>query len=149
MADDRVLREWVKEHKVVWELAPWRELVDHHLTAVGFELDLFARHVPQTDRAPGCPGCVQLYEGLKEIALRALPKDARACRCEIEPFDSALRFRPESDRVPEVQLTIRIVHGEGYLRPVDECERRCAQETERSLGRLGVQPKAWTEHGAA
>ena len=44
MEPDTTLRDWVREHRVTWELSPWQELVEHRPAMVGFELRLFARH---------------------------------------------------------------------------------------------------------
>lgn len=54
-------------------------------------------------------------------------------------------MRAESAWKPEVQLTVHIVHREGYLSPLDECEKRCAEEIQTALRGLGVQPKSWSE----
>ena len=142
--DTTTLREWVREHKVTWELGPWHEMVDHHATAVGFELRLLARHASGLHPMPGCGQCVQLYERLRDIALGAFPREHRPTKYEVEPFDASFHLRPEAEWTPEVQLTVHIVHREGYLRPIDTCEKRCAEEIQRNLRELGVQPKSWS-----
>jgi len=45
----------------------------------------------------------------------------------------------------EVQLTAHIVHRDGYLRPLDECEKRCAEEIQLALRGLCVQPRTWSD----
>ena len=141
---ETALRDWIRDHKVTWELGPWQEMVDHHPAVVGFELRLLARHIPHAHPQPGCDQCVRVYQWLREIALGALPRDHRPTRYEFEPFDASFHLRPEADWAPEVQLTVHIVHREGYLRPVDECEKRCAGEIQSNLQELGVQPKKWS-----
>ncbi len=143
------LEDWVRQHCVTWEIAPCQELVEHRPQTVGFELHLFGRHRPDVHPSPGCPDCVSLHEKLRAIADAAFPKDLRPTRYEIEPFEAAFRMRPESQWKPEVQLTVRIVHRQDYLRPLDECEKRCAEEIQQALRRLGVQPRTWSEGRSA
>ena len=139
------LKDWIREHRVSWELSPWQELVDHRPATVGFELRLFGRHGPHSGAMPGCKLCVSLHNKLSTIALAAFPKEHRPTKYEVEPFDASFHLRPESEWEPEVQLTVHIVHRDGYLRPLDECEKRCAEEIQRTLRGLGVQPKSWSE----
>ena len=75
----------------------------------------------------------------------AFPKEHRSTKYEVEPFDASFHLRAESEWAPEVQLTVHIVHREGYLRPLDECEKRCADEIQKALRGLGVQPKSWPQ----
>jgi hypothetical protein len=139
------LKEWVGQHRVTWELGPWQELVEHRPTTVGFELRLFGQHAPQAHPLPGCQECVSLHGKLRAIAAAAFPEERRPTEYEVEPFDASFHLRPESEWTPEVQLTVHIVHRHGYLRPVDECEKRCAEEIQKALRALGVQPKSWSD----
>jgi hypothetical protein len=145
MEPEVTLEDWVRLHHVTWELGPWQELVEHAPATVGFELRLFGRHGPDVHARPGCAECGALHGKLRAIALAALPKEHRPTKYEIEPFDASFHLRPQSYWTPEVQLTLRIVHREGYLRPVDECEERCAKEIQQALRALGVQPKTWSD----
>jgi len=142
---DTTLGDWVREHRVTWELSPWQELVDHRPAAVGFELRLFARHAPHAGATPGCEKCAALHHKLCALAIAAFPKEHRPTTYEVQPFDASFHLRPESEWAPEVQLTVHIVHRDGYLRPLDECEKRCAEEIQGALRGLGVQPKSWSE----
>ncbi|MCL4822331.1 MAG: hypothetical protein KJ067_24650 [Vicinamibacteria bacterium] len=145
MESEATLREWASRHRVTWELGAWQELVEHRPTTVGFELRLFGRHEPHVHASPGCSACVPVFERLRAIALAAFPKEHRPTKYEVEPFHAALHLRPESEWAPEVQLTVHIVHRDGYLRPLDECEKRCAEEIQGTLRQLGVQAKTWSE----
>jgi hypothetical protein len=146
MEGEAALREWVRQHRVTWELGAWQELVDHRPTTVGFELRLFGQHGPHSDAMPGCQQCQSLYAKLRSIALAAFPKEKECpTRYEVEPFDASFHLRPESEWTPEVQLTVHIIHRDGYLRPLDDSEKRCADEIERALRQLGVQPKSWSD----
>jgi len=148
MTEEETLRQWVARHKVCWELSPLVELDQHPKepaarVQVGFELQLFARHAGHVKPSPGCAECVTLYDKLRAIALYTLPKDQRPSRYELSPFDSSFHLRPESEWVPEVQLTIRIVHGSDYFKVIDDCEKRCSEEIQGQLRALGAQRKAW------
>jgi hypothetical protein len=123
--------------------------VDHQRTTVGFELRLFGQHGSGAHPSPGCAECVALHDKLRSIALAAFPKEHRPTRYDVEPFDASFHLRPETEWTPEVQLTVHIVHREGYLRPVDECEKRCSQEIQEALRVLGVQARAWSKSRAA
>lgn len=145
MEPESTLKEWVRQHKVTWELGPWQEMSDHQATTVGFELRLFGQHGPHSGATPGCEQCVSLHDRLRSIALATFPKEHRPTKHEVDPFDASFHLRPETQWTPEVQLTVHIVHRDGYLRPLDECERRCADEIQNALRGLGVQPKVWPE----
>ena len=150
MAVEDTLRLWVGEHKVCWEIGPFVELDQHPNKApervqVGFELHLFARHSEGVKADPGCHECTGLFERLRALAEFTLPKENRPTHYEIAPFDGSFHLRPESEWVSEVQLTLRLVHERGYLEPVDDCEKRCAEEIQKALRGLGVQPKIWSD----
>ncbi len=149
METEATIKEWVLKHRVTWEVGAWQEMVESQVMTVGFELRLFGRHTANVHASPGCDDCIFLFERLRSIALAAFPKEHRPTKYEIDPPDASLHQRPESGWVPEVQLTAHIVHRENYLRPIDGCERRCAEEIQRSLRALGVQPKTWSSTRAA
>ena len=143
-----LLGQWVTEHKVCWELSPLVELERHPnqppaRVKVGFELQLYGEHAQGVKPSPGCPESLTLYERLRAIALFALPKEQRPSRYELSAFDSSFHLRPESEWVPEVLVTIRIIHGSDYFKGIDDCEKRCVEEIEQQLRTLGAQPKAW------
>jgi len=149
MEPETTLKEWVRQHHVTWELGPWQELVEHRPATVGFELRLFGQHAPHSGASPGCDECAALHRKLRAIAFAAFPKEHRPTRYEVTPFDASFHLRPESAWTPEVQLAVRLVHREGYLAPLDECEKRCAGEIQEALRGLGVQPKTWSASRAA
>ena len=149
MEAQATLAHWVREHRVTWEIGPLQELVDYRPATVGFELRLFGRHDPGLKASPGCQACLVLHQRLRAIAAAAFPRDERATRYEIDPFDGSFHLRPETEWADEVQLSVRIVHRDGYLRPLDECEKRCADEIQSALRRLGAQQRVWSDARAA
>ena len=145
MEIDATLKDWVRQHRVTWELSTLQELVDRRPATIGFELRLFGQHGPHTEASPGCQQCVSLHGRLRAIAVAAYPTEHRPTTYEVKPFDASIHLRPESGWAPEVQLAVHIVHREGYLRPLDECEKRCAEEIQVALRGLGVQPRSWSD----
>jgi hypothetical protein len=144
-AAGKALCAWIREHRVTSEFGRLIELVEHQPVSIGFELRLFARHAAQERIMPGCERCRDLYQQLCRVAQAAFPRGGRATRYEIDPFDAAFHLRPEASWLPEVQLTVHIVHREGYLGAVDDCQKACADEMRKGLGRLGVQERTWSE----
>lgn len=145
METETAIREWVQKHRVTWEVGSFQELVDQQVTTVGFELRLFGQHEAHVHASAGCDNCAPVFERLQAIARAALPKDHRPTTYVVEPSDRSLHHRPEGGWTPEVQLTVHIVHREDYLRPVDNCERRCVEEIQGSLRALGAQPRSWLD----
>lgn len=144
MVNEEILRGWIQEYRICWECSPLVEMHEQHRVQIGFELHLFAQHPGQGAQGPGCSLCRELYNELRELALFALPTDVRPSRYEIDPYRPAFHYRAETNRVPECQLTLRVLHREGYFEPIDACETRCADEITSRLCALGAQPNAWT-----
>ncbi len=144
MSMEEALRDWVVKHKVCWEMAPLVERNGETNVQVGYELQLFARHEAGAHPEPGCAKCEDMYRNLRAIALFALPHEERPSRYDIAPFHASFCLRPESEWIPEVQLTIQIIHRAGYFRPIDDCEKKCAGEIQKCLRALGAQPKSWS-----
>ena len=53
-------------------------------------------------------------------------------------FDQALHLTHKHNLQPEVVLTLKILHRQGFNDPIDECEERCLKEMEDTLTALGV-----------
>ena len=142
------LKEWIRQHKVCSELLPYFEMHESKKVQVGFELHLYAQHSPGVMANPGCKECQEVYKHLQQIARLALPQEFRPTRYEIEPFDASFHIRKETKMKSEVQLTMLIIHREGFFNPVDDCERRCLAEIQQKLKEIGVQSKIWLERRA-
>ena len=142
---EATLKEWVRQHHVTSELDAWKEVVEHQATPIGFELRLFGRYEPHVPGTPDDRERAEVFERLRSIAVAAIPKEQLQTKCEVEAFDGSLHLRPESHWEPEVQIAVHILHRDGYLRPVDEWEKRCAEDVQKTLRALGVQPRVWSE----
>lgn len=142
--DAEGLRDWIREHRVCWELSPHVELHEHCRVQVGFDLTLSARHPEGLGDGPGCKTCRQHYETLREIARAAVPKDGPRILCEFAPFDASVHLRSETGWTPEIELNVAILHRDATFADVDDDERRCAAQIQQELRRLGAQPGTWS-----
>ncbi len=141
---DRSLTDWVREHRVAWDMTPRFERHGDRLIHVGYDLTLFAQPSREAFPDPGGAESREIHEGLRRLADRVLPRDVAPVACAIDPFDASFRFRRESEWRPEVQLTVEILHAADVFGPADEVERRCGRRIEKALAGLGVQPHRWT-----
>ncbi len=140
--------KWIQEHKVCWELFPYYAMDNGERIQIGFELDLYAQHLPSVVADPGCKECEVVYKNLEQIARLALPTEFRPTKYDIQQFDASFHLRPETKLKPEIQVTILILHREGFFDPVDECERKCTDEIQKNLKNIGVQRKVWSQRTA-
>lgn len=135
------LREFVREHRVHYEVKPEIVIRDSERLKVGFEVRAWAVHEKGAKALPGCEKCKDLASGLREVAEWLVPSDDRPTRVAIEPFEPRLY---ESSVVPgadEVAVSIRLVHQGEYERPIDACEERCLKEIRAKLKELGAQER--------
>lgn len=137
---DANLARWIEERRVCYEVSPLREMDHGRALQVGYELTLFA-DAGHDD--PGSAALHALHERLQEVVTAVLPPDVRPTSYVFEPFDGSWHLRPQTRWHPEVELQVRLVHREGYLRPSDACESRCLREIQDGLRRAGVREKAW------
>ena len=132
------LLEFTRGHRVHFDVEPEIVVRGSDRVKVGFQVHLWALHARGARALPGCPKCWDLVEQLRHIAEEVVPPDDRPSRTELAPFRPALyesRVVPQTD---EVCVTIRLVHRDGYDRPVDACEERCLKEIRARLLALGV-----------
>lgn len=138
------LKDMVEMHQVCYEVFPERLIVNDQVVKVGFDLELVGTHEHGTSTlSPGCPRCVRTFEDLRQIAEWIMPKEERASRYEIEPYDHALHQSANRKFVPEVVLSMTILHRHGFDQPVDDCEERCLKEMRGKLAELGVRDGEW------
>ena len=139
------LKRLILRHQVCWEVWPEETLNrEGHRMQIGFELDLLGTHDHPVDPpTPGCDLCAEVYRDLRRIAQWILPRERRESDYEIGAFDRAIRFPPEREFREEITVPIRIIHREGFDRPVDACEVHCLQEMEKRLRDLGASKDKW------
>lgn len=139
-----VLRELVQRFRVCWESWPEFLMVKREKRQIGFSLELSGTHERGVEHpSPGCQHCRAVYAALQTIAVYILPREQRPSRYEIEPYQTAISYSVRRRNRPDVTLAIRIVHREGYERPVDDCEERCLEEMKQRLRELGACERHW------
>lgn len=134
------IREWARRCRACWEFDLAQEMVkDEGMRLTALELRLYAQP-PEAE--PGSRPFLAAWEQLREIAERALP-DAEGIRAEPEPFEAAVRLRPETGQQAEVMLLVRIVPTVPGQAGGRERARQIIDEAEGRLRALGLQHNAW------
>ena len=139
------LKGLVLKHQVCYEVWPEYLMVRTKKTQVGFSLELSGIHGHKSvgRPLPGCPQCQQVFEDLQVIAEWIQPREKRASQYEIQSFDRSLHKAPKREFRPEVALTLKILHRQGFDQSVDACEERCLTEMREKLAKLGVKEGVW------
>ncbi len=139
------IQELIRRHKVCWEVWP-----EYHIDRegkriqIGFELSLIGVHDhPEQIIEPGCPECVNIYEDLRRIAHWIIPNEERDSLYEIGVFDASFHYSSQRRFRPDVILTIKILHREGFDRPTDSREVQVLKEMEEKLEKLGARKGIW------
>lgn len=139
------LRELVGRYRVCWEVWPEYLYVQKERRQVGFQLELCGTHEPEVEHPePGCPDCQRIFVALRAIADWILPSEKRPSTYEIGPYDQAIRYSSVRRNRPDVTLTVKILHREGFERSVDACEVRCLKEMQQGLKELGACERQWS-----
>jgi hypothetical protein len=145
-AGDRALlelRKLVKRHRICWEVFPEYMYVDQKRLQIGFQLELIGTHEIAVDHPePGCVKCQDVFGALKVVAGWILPKEERPSEYEIGVFDDSIHYSARRRNRPDVILSIRIMHRNGFA-PVDPCEERCLKEMQQKLSELGATQQHW------
>lgn len=140
-ATTRDLAQIARARQVHFDVEPEIVIRGSERVKVGFQIRLWGVHPKGARVLPGCPRCWELLEDLRRIAEEVVPTDERPSRTELTPFRPALydsRVVPGAD---EVSVTIRLVHRDGYDRPIDACEERCLKEIRARLRVLGIRER--------
>ena len=135
------LSSFARAHHVRFEVQPEVTFAGAERLTVGYRLSLWALHEKGSGAMPGCPKCVSLVEGLRQIATEAVPREARATRISMEPFEPALYDSTEVSGADEVRLDVRLTHRDRYDAPIDACEDRCLREIRGQLKQLGIRER--------
>lgn len=139
-----LLPELIEKFRVCWEVWPEHLYIGGEKRQVGFTLELLGTHQSQSKHSgPGCPICKLIFALLHEIAEWILPKERRPSTYEIGSYEQAIRYSPLRNYRPDVLLNIKILHREGFERPVDACEVRCLAEMKQRLTELGARERQW------
>jgi hypothetical protein len=137
-ADGQPLRAFIRDHHVSWEMAPHVEQRGSERVPVGVDLCLFATPPAGCGVDPGCPGCVAVWESLRELVERVVPPRVRV---SVDPFDASFRLRSVTEWTPEVECVAEMLHRGGTFEPLDAVDRRLVAVVESRLAELGVVPR--------
>lgn len=135
------LRELVNAHQVVYEV---RRL------PTGIDVELYGTHgarIAPSDVRPGCAHCEEVWEHLREIALAALPPDARESRYEIRWFRPGLTYDPKRQPRADVELVLEIRHGMDEKAGTDLSAKRCVEDIVANLRSCGSREGTWARGG--
>ena len=139
-----LLAELVSRFRVCWEVWPEYAYVEQERRQVGFVLELYGTHEPGVEHPEaGCDECLRVFTALQTIAEGVLPQEHRPSRYDMGAYDQSIHYAPKRATRPDVVLPIKIIHREGFERPVDECERLCLKEIEQRLRELGAGEGRW------
>lgn len=136
------LEQWVSEHRVTSETRSRRDAAQGQDGPAELEITLLGRY-PGGHFPAGSDGYSLVYERLQSIALHVLESLPEA-RYRIDPFDAAVRVRPEEDWTPEVAFTL-VLEAADHDPPDATHGRRLLAVIETGLERLGVQREHWRE----
>lgn len=135
------LLEIARARRVHFDIDPEVVIRGSERVKVGFQVHLWAVHPKGSRPLPGCPKCWDLVADLRRIAEDVVPPDDRPSRTELDPFRPALYESRVVADTDEVSVTIRLIHRDGYDRPVDACEERCLKEIRARLLALGIRER--------
>ena len=142
---DGLLRGWIHDHRVSWELLPHFEIHDHRKIQIGFDLTLYAEDPGALGREFDDAEGPRIQEMLREIAHRVLPPESATTHIISDPSQPAVRLRPETGFRTEIALNLEIVHRHEDFAEADAEERAQAGRVERELRSLGAHAGVWPE----
>lgn len=138
------LKSLIEKHRVCYEVWPMYLMVKGEKEKVGFELMLSGTNDHEGGQAvPGCEHCRETFDDLRQVAEWIMPREERASRYEIDPYDHSFHSAPKRKFRTEVALSIMILHRHGFDQPVDDCEERCLKEMLAKLAELDTPEGEW------
>jgi hypothetical protein len=135
------LAEFVRAHHVHFDVRPETAMRGMERVKVGFEVRIWGMHARGARVLPGCKKCRDLAADLGRLAEWAIPHEDRPTRILIEPLQPALYDSKDVAGADEIAIAIRLVHRDGYERPIDACEESCLKEIRERLRTLKAQER--------
>jgi hypothetical protein len=146
-ANDEIaeLKQIVKKHKVYWIL---QELVNINekgdKTKNGFVLYLVGTHDEVSDESKTS----EIFKNLDRIAQWIVPEETPEVRFEIREHDSVFFYLPGDDRDENRKnhvVSLRVLHREGFHRPIDKFQIEATKEMEKKLKSIGSPKDRWKQ----
>src|SRR5689334_1469705 len=104
------LRDLVERHRVCFDVLSEYAFINHVRQQIGFCVELIGTHKDGVEHPePGCEHCREVHHALERIGSCITPTEVRPSCCEIEPFDSAIRYDAAHKNRPDVVLQIKIL----------------------------------------
>ena len=143
------LKQIVKKHKVYWieqELINTNEKGDK--VKNGFVLYLVGTRGEVSDEIKTS----KIFKNLDRIAQWIMPKDSPEVRLEIRKIDNVFFYLPGDDRDEDRKnhvVSLRVLHREGFHRPIDKFQIEATKEMEKKLTNIGSPKDRWKQslHG--
>jgi len=139
VAGSAKLAGWVREHHVTWESSSRRETAAVPGAPGPLVVTLNGRY-PGGHFPAGDEGFDLVFDRLRAIALHVL-ESLPGARYRIDPFDAAVRLRPEAHWVPEVELSFVLETDDDPGGPNDRSG--LLDRVGSGLDGLGVRRKRW------
>jgi hypothetical protein len=139
------LKETVKRHKVYWivqELINMNEKGDKIKN--GFVLYLVGTRDEFSDEGKAA----EIFKNLYRIARWIMPKENPEVRFEIREHDSVFFYVPGDDRDKDRKnhvVSLRVLHHEGFHRPIDKFQIEATKEMENRLKNIGSPKDHWKQ----
>jgi hypothetical protein len=134
---------WAKENKVSFQATPLVELRGHEKVQVGFNLTLYGAFPPKPAAEERREAGRKLKEEMREFLEHAAAGYEHVSRTEWQPSGMELVMRPENELRPEVSVTVRIFHGDEYMKSVTAEEREGLSRFEKRLVAMGLRAGHW------
>lgn len=138
--DEPALEEWIRRHRVSYEVSPHVEMRGHERASTGYDVALHAARTGPCTRDPGCPSCHEIHGGLARILRGVVPDGVPY---DIAPFDASFHLRPETQWESEIELIAQIPAPRGAAAPAEPADLERFGAVRAALERLGVRPRRW------
>ncbi len=139
------VKQIVKKHKVYWIV---QELINVNETGDkvknGFVLHLVGTRDEVSDEGKTS----EIFRNLYRIAQWIMPKENPEVRFEIRQHDSVFFYLPGDDRDEnrrDLVVSLRVLHHEGFHRPIDKYQIEAIKEMEQKLKNIGSPKERWKE----
>lgn len=139
------LKQIVKKHKVYWIV---QEIINVNKRGDkvknGFVLALVGTPHKIADQSK----TTEIFENLDRIAQWIMSKENPEVRFQIKEHDNLFVYLPGDDRDENRRnfvLSLRVLHREGFHRPIDEYQIEAIKEMEKKLKNIGSPKDRWKE----
>jgi len=136
--DHTSMKDFVREHRVHYEVEPEVVADGSRRSLSGLRLRLLATHAREKLSVPGCPACTELLDELRSFADRIVADAGAADRAESIPATRKLYLASGEQDSDEVAVTLRVRCDATDRRESDQGEDRCVSAIRERLAALGV-----------